>query len=238
MSTFGLCNGVKMTGFLRFQACGCPNCGGSWNPPVMGFGPLWSSILDYIHALVDKLCYRRKMREWNGFKDENQSESLNSAVYQEIYYLHGLGWDSYSFNIGLCRNTPWRMAQWIWGSFKSLPSEICRRCTMTTSVEEQKTNSPYGRMWKHFKESCNATACCFQLCHYFRKQNADLISCYIIFRLRPRILVDVSKIDMSTTLLGYNMSSPILVAPTGSQQLAHPQGFDLTLSVMKHKLCM
>ncbi|CAL9170445.1 unnamed protein product [Musa hybrid cultivar] len=42
--------------------------------------------------------------------------------------------------------------------------------------------------------------------------------------LRPRILVDVSKIDMSTTLLGYNMSSPILVAPTGSQQLAHPQG--------------
>ncbi|RRT33709.1 hypothetical protein BHE74_00044325 [Ensete ventricosum] len=56
--------------------------------------------------------------------------------------------------------------------------------------------------------------------------------------LRPRILVDVSKIDMSTTLLGYNMSSPILVAPTGSQQLAHPQGVDLTTSVMKHKYCM
>nr|CAD1832283.1 unnamed protein product [Ananas comosus var. bracteatus] len=42
--------------------------------------------------------------------------------------------------------------------------------------------------------------------------------------LRPRILVDVSEIDMSTTLLGYNMSSPILVAPTGMQKLAHPEG--------------
>ncbi|XP_073105552.1 peroxisomal (S)-2-hydroxyacid oxidase GLO4 [Elaeis guineensis] len=42
--------------------------------------------------------------------------------------------------------------------------------------------------------------------------------------LRPRVLVDVSKIDMSTTLLGYNMSSPIMVAPTGAQKLAHPDG--------------
>ncbi|WOK97566.1 peroxisomal (S)-2-hydroxy-acid oxidase GLO4 isoform X2 [Canna indica] len=42
--------------------------------------------------------------------------------------------------------------------------------------------------------------------------------------LRPRILVDVSKIDTSSTLLGHKMSSPILVAPTGSQQLAHPDG--------------
>ncbi|KAG1366413.1 peroxisomal (S)-2-hydroxy-acid oxidase GLO4 [Cocos nucifera] len=42
--------------------------------------------------------------------------------------------------------------------------------------------------------------------------------------LRPRVLVDVSKIDMSMTLLGYNMSSPIMVAPTGGQMLAHPEG--------------
>ncbi|XP_072973067.1 peroxisomal (S)-2-hydroxy-acid oxidase GLO4-like [Typha angustifolia] len=42
--------------------------------------------------------------------------------------------------------------------------------------------------------------------------------------LRPRVLVDVSKIDMSTTLLGYRMASPIMVAPTGMQKLAHPEG--------------
>lgn len=42
--------------------------------------------------------------------------------------------------------------------------------------------------------------------------------------LRPRILVDVRNIDMSTTLLGYNLSAPIMVAPTGMHKLAHPEG--------------
>ncbi|KAJ4815502.1 Peroxisomal (S)-2-hydroxy-acid oxidase [Rhynchospora pubera] len=42
--------------------------------------------------------------------------------------------------------------------------------------------------------------------------------------LRPRILVDVGRIDMSTTLLGYKMQSPIMVAPTGMHKYAHPEG--------------
>ncbi|KAJ0515084.1 putative (S)-2-hydroxy-acid oxidase [Helianthus annuus] len=42
--------------------------------------------------------------------------------------------------------------------------------------------------------------------------------------LRPRILVDVSKIDMSTTILGYKTSAPIMIAPTSLHKLAHPQG--------------
>ncbi|KAK1362738.1 (S)-2-hydroxy-acid oxidase [Heracleum sosnowskyi] len=42
--------------------------------------------------------------------------------------------------------------------------------------------------------------------------------------IRPRILVDVSKIDMSTTILGYRLSAPIMVAPTAMHQLAHPEG--------------
>ncbi|KAL9994053.1 putative (S)-2-hydroxy-acid oxidase [Helianthus debilis subsp. tardiflorus] len=46
--------------------------------------------------------------------------------------------------------------------------------------------------------------------------------------LRPRILVDVSKIDMSTTILGYKTSAPIMIAPTSLHQLAHPQGEILT----------
>ncbi|XP_034695833.1 peroxisomal (S)-2-hydroxy-acid oxidase GLO4 [Vitis riparia] len=41
---------------------------------------------------------------------------------------------------------------------------------------------------------------------------------------QPRILVDVSKIDMSTTILGYKISSPIMIAPTSLQKLAHPEG--------------
>ncbi|RCV13971.1 hypothetical protein SETIT_2G389500v2 [Setaria italica] len=50
------------------------------------------------------------------------------------------------------------------------------------------------------------------------------IAAYGRILLRPRVLIDVSKIDMSTTLLGYNMPSPIMVAPTGSHKLANPEG--------------
>ncbi|XP_004303717.1 PREDICTED: peroxisomal (S)-2-hydroxy-acid oxidase GLO4-like [Fragaria vesca subsp. vesca] len=42
--------------------------------------------------------------------------------------------------------------------------------------------------------------------------------------LRPRVLVDVSRIDMSTTVLGYKISAPIMIAPTSRHQLAHPEG--------------
>lgn len=41
---------------------------------------------------------------------------------------------------------------------------------------------------------------------------------------RPRILRDVSRIDMSTAVLGYNISAPILIAPTAMHKLAHLDG--------------
>ncbi|XP_054780510.1 peroxisomal (S)-2-hydroxyacid oxidase GLO4-like isoform X2 [Prosopis cineraria] len=41
--------------------------------------------------------------------------------------------------------------------------------------------------------------------------------------LRPRVLVDVSRINMSTTLLGYRISAPIMIAPTAMHMLAHPE---------------
>lgn len=42
--------------------------------------------------------------------------------------------------------------------------------------------------------------------------------------LRPRCLVDVSHIDMGTTAMGTRIPFPVIVAPTGFQQLAHPEG--------------
>ncbi|RYQ81874.1 hypothetical protein Ahy_B10g100472 isoform C [Arachis hypogaea] len=53
------------------------------------------------------------------------------------------------------------------------------------------------------------------------KENRDAFS-RILFR--PRILIDVSKVDMTTRILGFNISMPIMIAPTGMQKLAHPQG--------------
>ncbi|KAI4355401.1 hypothetical protein L6164_004180 [Bauhinia variegata] len=42
--------------------------------------------------------------------------------------------------------------------------------------------------------------------------------------LRPRVLVDVSRIDLSTTVLGFPISAPIMIAPTALHKLAHPEG--------------
>ncbi len=41
-------------------------------------------------------------------------------------------------------------------------------------------------------------------------------------QLKPRVLVDVRRIDTSCELLGYKLEHPILLAPTSSHQLAHP----------------
>jgi 4-hydroxymandelate oxidase len=43
-------------------------------------------------------------------------------------------------------------------------------------------------------------------------------------RLRPRVLVDVSRRDLSTTILGQSVSMPILIAPCGLSGMAHPDG--------------
>ena len=42
------------------------------------------------------------------------------------------------------------------------------------------------------------------------------------WRLRPRVLADVSSVATSTTVLGTALSTPVLVAPTGFHLLAHP----------------
>src|SRR5438552_14366039 len=47
---------------------------------------------------------------------------------------------------------------------------------------------------------------------------------FLKFQLRPRRLVDVSKIDMSIELLGAKYPTPIIIAPVGGQRSFHPDG--------------
>jgi isopentenyl diphosphate isomerase/L-lactate dehydrogenase-like FMN-dependent dehydrogenase len=47
---------------------------------------------------------------------------------------------------------------------------------------------------------------------------------FLKFQLRPRRLVDVSKIDMSTEILGVKYDSPIIVAPIGGHKAYHADG--------------
>jgi (S)-2-hydroxy-acid oxidase len=41
--------------------------------------------------------------------------------------------------------------------------------------------------------------------------------------LRPRVLRDVSSVDLSTTVLGTKVSLPVLIAPCGGHKRAHPR---------------
>lgn len=47
---------------------------------------------------------------------------------------------------------------------------------------------------------------------------------YSRYQLKARRMVDVSRIDMSTTLFGQKFSSPIVLCPVGSQRAFHEEG--------------
>ncbi|MEJ0077866.1 MAG: alpha-hydroxy acid oxidase [Alphaproteobacteria bacterium] len=47
---------------------------------------------------------------------------------------------------------------------------------------------------------------------------------FLKFQLRPRRLVDVSKVDMSVDLLGVKYPTPIIIAPVGGQMSFHEDG--------------
>src|SRR5918994_7207872 len=47
---------------------------------------------------------------------------------------------------------------------------------------------------------------------------------YESWALRPRVLRDVSALDLSTTVLRTKVKLPILIAPCGGHKRAHPEG--------------
>src|SRR3954449_4659802 len=52
----------------------------------------------------------------------------------------------------------------------------------------------------------------------------DNVDAFRRWRLRPRMLVDVSAASVQTTVLGTPVSMPLLVAPTAFQRVCHPDG--------------
>eukprot|EP01137_Pigoraptor_chileana_P032078 Opistho-2@20888 len=58
-------------------------------------------------------------------------------------------------------------------------------------------------------------------------------------RFRPRMLRDVSSLDLSTTILGEKISMPICASPTAMQRMAHPDGESATGRASAHlNTCM
>src|SRR2546423_13013238 len=52
----------------------------------------------------------------------------------------------------------------------------------------------------------------------------DNVEAFRRWRLRPRMLVDVDTCTTATTVLGQDVSMPLLVAPVAFQRVAHPDG--------------
>jgi 4-hydroxymandelate oxidase len=58
------------------------------------------------------------------------------------------------------------------------------------------------------------------------------------YRLRPRVLRDVSAVDLTTELLGTQLASPLGVAPMAFHQLAHPEGECETVAGTSRSGCL
>jgi isopentenyl diphosphate isomerase/L-lactate dehydrogenase-like FMN-dependent dehydrogenase len=52
----------------------------------------------------------------------------------------------------------------------------------------------------------------------------DNVEAFRRWQLRPRVLVDVAEPSTATTVLGHDISLPLLVAPVAYQRVAHPEG--------------
>lgn len=52
----------------------------------------------------------------------------------------------------------------------------------------------------------------------------DNLAAFERFKLRPRVLVDVSHRNLQTSILGQPIEFPVLIAPTAFHCLAHPEG--------------
>ncbi len=73
--------------------------------------------------------------------------------------------------------------------------------------------------WDYYQSGANDEVTLRENCLAFQR-----------IRLRPRMLVDVSAVEIGTTVLGCEVSAPILVAPMAYHKLAHAQGEAATAS--------
>ena len=67
--------------------------------------------------------------------------------------------------------------------------------------------------WRYFRSGADAEVTLRENVRAWRR-----------WQLLPRVLVDVSARELSTTILGTPSSMPVMIAPTAYHRLAHPDG--------------
>src|SRR6478609_5896860 len=67
--------------------------------------------------------------------------------------------------------------------------------------------------WDYYASGADDERCVRRNCEAFER-----------LALHYRVLVDVSRRDLATTVLGHRIALPVIVAPTAFHRLAHPDG--------------
>ncbi|RVD85247.1 uncharacterized protein DFL_003573 [Arthrobotrys flagrans] len=138
------------------------------------------------------------------------------------------------------------------------PSKHMGEVDMSTVAAEVKAIDPYEAERQSYVESKPALDQCYNLLDFeavakrVMKKTAwayyssgaddeitlrDNHSAFHRIWFRPRILVDVEKVDMSTTMLGTKTSIPFYVTATALGKLGHPEGeVILTKGAAKHNV--
>ena len=62
---------------------------------------------------------------------------------------------------------------------------------------------------------------------------AGNIDAWAHWQLHPRVLAGIDAVSTTTTLLGTPVSSPVVIAPTAFQGLAHPEGEAATAAAQR-----
>ncbi|XP_033625487.1 hydroxyacid oxidase 1-like [Asterias rubens] len=70
-----------------------------------------------------------------------------------------------------------------------------------------------GLVYEYYRAGC-----------YPEQTLGDNVQAFKRYRLRPKLLRDVSRRDLRTTILGQEIAFPIAVAPTAMQRMAHSDG--------------
>lgn len=89
-----------------------------------------------------------------------------------------------------------------------------------------KARGDFGRA----PRSSNVLLTVLSLAEFYEAGSSDQVTvtenttAYGKYRLRPRVLVDVSKADTTTTVFGSKIAFPLCVSPAGIQAMAHPDG--------------
>lgn len=102
-----------------------------------------------------------------------------------------------------------------------------QHCLNLDEIEQVATKKISQRAWAYYYSAAD---------DYWSKNYNN--TAYKSILLRPRIFVDVSQCDTSTSVLGYKVNAPFFVSPAAQARLAHPEGErGIAKACAKYGLC-